>query len=211
MSILATRSVRGSGAGLWQRLSLTLLALAIVWTAGLILFAESLPRDVEDPATATEAVVVLTGGSRRLQVGLELLAQGQAKKLFVSGVHPDVLKAEIAGHEPKQQALLACCIELGYSASDTIGNAAETAHWMAKEGFHSLRLVTSGYHIPRSLIEFRHALPEATIIAHPVFQGNVRQDAWWRWPGTAELIAVEFNKFILAWLRLELGDLLAGR
>jgi uncharacterized SAM-binding protein YcdF (DUF218 family) len=192
--------------GAWRRLALALAGLALVWIVGLVVFAESLPRAVEDPASDTEAVVVLTGGSRRLAVGLEILAEGRAKKLFVSGVHQDVVKTELAGHEPKIQALIACCMALGYSASDTIGNAAETASWMAKEGFRSLRLVTSGYHMPRSLIEFRHAMPGTRIVAHPVFQANVRQEAWWRWPGTAELIAVEFNKYLLAWLRLELSD-----
>ena len=207
MSTLAPSRSRWTSIGGLRRLALGLAALALVWLLGLVLFAESLPREAEDQSSETDAVVVLTGGSRRLAVGLDLLAQGRAKKLLISGVHPDVVKAELGGHEPKVKALLACCVVLGYAANDTIGNANETASWMAKEGFRSLRLVTSGYHMPRSLIEFRHALPGVTILAHPVLQGNIRQEAWWRWPGTAELIAVEFTKYILAWLRLELSDL----
>ncbi|MBI1777406.1 MAG: YdcF family protein [Proteobacteria bacterium] len=209
MTTLATGSFRGPKAGFWRWLSFAVVGLGLVWTVGLILFAGSLPREVEDADSMTDAIVVLTGGSRRVSVGLELLASGHARKLFISGVHSDVVKAEIAGHEPKLRGLLSCCVSLGYSASDTVGNAAESASWMAKEGFRSLRLVTSGYHMPRSLIEFRRALPHAAIVANPVFPSNVRQDAWWRWPGTAELIASEFNKFLFAWLRSSLSGLWA--
>ena len=40
---------------------------------------------------------------------------------------------------------------------------------MRQRGYHSLRLVTGGYHMPRSLLEFSEALPEAEVVPHPVF------------------------------------------
>lgn len=94
-----------------------------------------------------------------------------------------------------------CCIALGYEAGDTIGNAAETALWMRKEGFRSVRLVTANYHMPRSLLEFSHAMPGVTVIPHPVFPNSVKQDQWWRWPGTAHLIATEYTKYLAAAVR----------
>ena len=105
---------------------------------------------------------------------------------------------------------LASRVDIG-TAVDTIGNARETAEWMARQGFTSLRLVTAGYHMPRSLLEFRHALPDATLIPHPVFPEHVKQEDWWAWPGTASLIVGEYSKFLLAWLRhttlgLTVGD-----
>ena len=69
---------------------------------------------------------------------------------------------------------------------------------MAKEGFRSLRLVTASYHMPRSRVEFRRAMPTARVIAHPVFQGNVHIDEWWRWPGTTALLIGEYNKYLIA-------------
>ena len=71
---------------------------------------------------------------------------------------------------------------------------------MVAQGYRSLRLVTSGYHLPRSLLEFRHAMPDVTLIPHPVFSESVKQERWWAWPGTANLIVGEFNKYLLAWL-----------
>ncbi len=94
-----------------------------------------------------------------------------------------------------------CCIALGYSASDTISNASETAKWMAAQGYLSLRLVTASYHMRRSLLEFRRAMPEARIVPHPVFSENVKLDGWWRWPGTAMLIIGEYNKYLVALVR----------
>jgi uncharacterized SAM-binding protein YcdF (DUF218 family) len=186
------------------------IALAL-WAAGLVWFAGEMPIAAVTETQPVDAVVVLTGGSRRLPAGLEILARGDAKKLLVSGVHPDVLKAEIAGADNRLQALAECCLELGYEATDTVGNALETARWMRREKFTSLALVTATYHMPRSLAEFRHALPEARIVAYPVFPDNFKREDWWRWPGSAALVLAEYHKYMLARLRFGLADALGAR
>ena len=94
---------------------------------------------------------------------------------------------------------------LGYSAGDTAGNARETAEWMAKEGFASLRLVTANYHMRRSLLEFRRVMPGIALIPHPVFPPNFKGEKWWRWPGTASLILSEYSKYLVALPGLALG------
>ena len=53
----------------------------------------------------------------------------------------------------------------------------ETAQWMASEGFHSLRLVTASYHMPRSLLEFSRAMPDIGIMPNPVFPERLKQAA----------------------------------
>lgn len=178
-----------------------LLVLAGAWTAGLIAFAASIPKRVGDPVSRTDAIVVLTGGSRRLATGLRLLAEGKADRLFVSGVHKRVEIARLLERAPAGAGDLACCVEAGHGAVNTAGNAAETAAWMRRHGYHSLRLVTASYHMPRSLLEFRYALSEVRVIPHPVFPDGVKMGQWWRWPGTAALIVGEYNKFLLAWAR----------
>jgi uncharacterized SAM-binding protein YcdF (DUF218 family) len=188
------------------RLVLALLTgAALLWLAGLVWFAHTMPTAVVDPSTPTDAIVVLTGGSQRFDAGLELLAAGKAKKLFVSGVHHGVEIADLLhlAHRAPDAAPtgeLACCIVLGHAADSTIGNAMETAAWMRSEGYRSLRLVTAGYHMRRSLFEFARAMPEMRIIAHPVFPEQVKAD-WWAWPGTAALIVGEYNKYLAARLR----------
>ena len=173
-------------------------ALAALWLAGLIWFAAGIPRAPAAPTAATDAIVVLTGGAGRLGVGFELLREGRAKKLFVSGVYRGVDVAEILRVSQQAPEALACCIAIGHSAVDTAGNARETARWMADEGFASLRLVTADYHMPRSLAEFRRAMPGVTLIAHPVSSDSIHVDTWWRWPGTASLIASEYTKHLVS-------------
>lgn len=187
-----------------QRLILLAIALAaaillVVWTWGLILYAEGIPSDIADPSTHTDVIVVLTGGSQRMRTGLDLLAEGKADKLFISGVHEGVEIPRLMEVAGAPETSLRDRVETGYGALNTAGNAVETEEWMRNNGFESLRLVTASYHMPRSLLQFRYVLPDATIIPHPVFPDHVKQDKWWRWPGTARLIVGEYNKFLLAW------------
>ena len=176
------------------------VSLAIIsgWATALVWFAENIPSRVENPSGATDAVVVLTGGSDRLRAGFELLERKQAKKLFVSGVYRGVDVAELLRMSRQSPKELACCVALGYTADDTAGNASETAQWMAKENFRSLRLVTANYHMQRSLLEFRFAMPTITVIPHPVFPKNFKGEDWWRWPGTTSLILREHFKYLVA-------------
>jgi uncharacterized SAM-binding protein YcdF (DUF218 family) len=176
----------------------TALVAVLAWAAGFVWFTGSLPRAVDKPLAVTDAIAVLTGGSRRLAAGLELLARGRAAKLFVSGVYRGVEVDEILRVFRQAPEELECCVALGHSATDTRSNAHETARWMVLEGFSSLRLVTASYHMPRSLVEFRRVMPDVQLIAHPVFPAHVRLDAWWRWPGTASLLASEYTKYLVA-------------
>ncbi len=206
----------------------TLALLVGLWGGGFVWFAATLPRHVADVTSRTDAIVVLTGGSARLSTGIALLQGGLSRKLFISGVHPGVEINEIwrlagppspsfpspsspspssspelldPGAAPVSFPPLTDAIVLGYNAGDTIGNATETAQWIAEHRLGSLRLVTAAYHMPRSLLEFHHAMPEATIIPHPVFPLSVKSREWWRRPGTALLLAGEYTKYLAAIVR----------
>lgn len=182
-------------------------AAFLAWLVGLALFANMVPRTPLADGDVTDAIVVLTGGSNRLEQGLALLAQGMASKLFISGVHRGVALDDLlrrAGVAPDQAP---CCIVLGYRAGHTEGNARETANWIAREKFRSLRLVTANYHMPRSLLEFGAAMPGIRIVPHPVFPEAVKIREWWRWPGTATLVLGEYNKYLVVAARLVIQNL----
>jgi uncharacterized SAM-binding protein YcdF (DUF218 family) len=167
-------------------------------------FAATLPEAVEDPDTVTDAIVVLTGGAERLAGGLALLEAGKARMLFVSGVHRGVDLSDLLRQSHPSTPPPSCggrCIALGHAADDTVGNASETAAWMAAGGFDSLRLVTAAYHMPRSLLEFHRAMPDRIIVPHPVFPVAFKREEWWRWPGTLHLLAIEYTKYLVAMIR----------
>lgn len=190
-------------------------ACALVWTIGLVAFVHAIPREPAEPLRQTDAIVVLTGGSNRIDVGLGLLGEGLAKELLVSGVDRSVTVDEIRAHLEARggsvsRELLDCCVRLGHRAESTIGNAAETARWMRAGGHGSLRLVTSNYHMARSLLELRHVLPDVEIVAHPVEPDDVRLAEWMVWPGTLRLLITEYNKYLAARLRVQFAGAVWG-
>jgi len=196
------------------RLAGAALVLFSIWLGGLLYFTSLIPDSVTDPTTATDGIVVLTGGSDRLREGLQLLADGRARRLLISGVFRDASLADLlhTGEAPAglSQQMIDCCITIGYRAGNTLGNATEAAEWAAANDIHSLRLVTADYHMPRSLLEFSHALPGARIVPHPVFPEEVKRERWWLWPGTASLVVSEYHKYLAALVRSWI-DYLAGR
>jgi uncharacterized SAM-binding protein YcdF (DUF218 family) len=185
--------------GVLRGLGVVGLGICSLWLAGLIWFAT--PPAGESWTGPTDAIVVLTGGSLRLQSGIDLLREGKGRKLFVSGVHQQVDLEDLLGFSGRMPDWALCCIVLGHDADNTLGNAQETAHWIRGQGFHSLRLVTAWYHMPRSLLEFDRAMPDIDIVAHPVFPDQVKQERWWAWRGTAVLLVNEYVKYLGALAR----------
>lgn len=175
--------------------------IAAIWVVGLWRFAAAIPNDVTAPDVQTDAIVVLTGGSQRVEGGLRLLAEGKAKKLFISGVYRGVDVTELLRVSRQSPDSVACCVVLGHAADNTLGNARETAQWMQAEGFHSLRLVTASYHMPRSMLEFTRAMPDIEIVPNPVFPEFMQDTPWWQSRRSATLIASEYSKYLAALVR----------
>ena len=183
----------------------------VSYAGGFVVFANRAARHTIDPVTVTDAIVVLTGGSERFRTAVDLLHLDLSARLFVSGVHPDVGVRALLAEAGAAPALLdRYDVQLGHQASDTAGNAVETAAWAAANAVGSVRLVTSDYHMPRGLLEFRAAMPGVIIVPHAVSAATVHLDEWWLWPGTAQLVFLEYNKVLLAWLRIQVERAWAG-
>lgn len=182
-----------------RRLGFCLGVGALLWVAGLLWFAT--PMAAGDGRAPTDAIVVLTGGSLRLQSGFKLLGEGKGRKLFVSGVNQEVSLDQLLRLVGRAPDRFACCVVLGYQADDTLGNALETAQWMRRENYHSLRLVTAWYHMRRSLLEFARAMPAVRIVPHPVYPERARLAHWWERRRTALLIVGEYMKYLAALCR----------
>lgn len=209
------RAPERSGFGLKAAILVVLLSVVVAWGIGLVRYAGMIPVQARTPTQTVDAIVVLTGGSKRMDAGVGLLTGGTAPVLFVSGVDHRVDPARVRDLLPEagdrlDQATIDCCIVLGYGASDTLGNARETALWAQATGRRSLVLVTSNYHMPRARLEFEHAMPEALLIPYPVVPPDVRMDAWWRWPGTFGLVAGEWTKYVFARVRIALASLVSA-
>lgn len=189
------------------RVAAALVAVAaglVLWLGGMAWFALTIPGlDSPVDPRPTDAIVVLTGGAQRLSAGMDLLHRGLARKLFVSGVYRGLEVAELLRIAKQSPAEADCCVALGHEAIDTVGNARESAAWMAQQHFRSLRLVTANYHMRRALLLFHAAMPDIEIVPNPVFPPGLSDPRWWRHPGADELVASEYDKYLAAALIFE--------
>lgn len=150
-----------------------LSVFVLAWAMGFLWFVVALPRPVD--GMTTDAVIVPTGGAGRIPRGLEVLDQGLADKMLVSGVDPEVRPGEFAAEFNVEAEQMACCVTLGFAAVDTRSNAAETAKWVAQNEVRSLRLVTTDWHMRRAAGEIERTLPDHVrvirdaVTSHPDF------------------------------------------
>ena len=174
---------------------------AVMLFAGFLYFASLVQINTIDEIYEADAIVVLTGGQARIPEAIKLLSLGKGRRLLISGVNPITTRDELAALAPNSKQWFRCCIDVDQVARDTIGNADETRAWVEKRGFRSLIVVTASYHMPRSLAEFRRALPDTQFIPYPVRPGNLPIEAWWKHSNTFRLLVREYVKFLPAFGR----------
>lgn len=168
--------------------------IALAYALGFVLFMLGLGRPLE--GRRTDGIVVPTGGAGRIDRGLELLAAGEARRMLVTGVDPSVRPRELAAVYPKApRRLFACCVDLGQEAIDTRSNADETAGWVRRNRFASVRLVTSDWHMARARLELSNALGETVEIVGDPVRTNARFG----------MLASEYNKLLIRRAALLLG------
>jgi uncharacterized SAM-binding protein YcdF (DUF218 family) len=132
--------------------------ILLVYAVGFVFFAFTLGRPAPVNAAPSDAAVVLTGGSGRIEHALDAVREGKAKRLLVAGADPSVTKADLARRIRGSDALLKCCVDLGSESVDTRSNAEEASRWLVKHQFHSVRLITSDWHMRRARYEFEKVL-----------------------------------------------------
>ncbi len=178
-----------------------LISAFLAWFGGFVWFAHYINSYDIDTNTKTDAIIVLTGGRNRISEGIRLLNDNLADKLFISGVPTDISIKQIE----KQANITAddeSKIELGRKAKNTLENAIETEEWIKKNNIKSIRLVTSSYHIPRSLQEFIIYVTmgnDLEVILNPIYSPNVNHN-WWKSWGTFRLLIMEYNKFLVVYI-----------
>lgn len=198
---------RGKRRRVWPVALLVALALLIGFYVGsFIRFADAVARlsaiDAPEAAPQADAIVVLTGGSERVKIALDLLAEGRAERLLISGVHPDTTPRQIVSLTESDMALFDCCVDLDRNANNTLENASETAKWAHDGGYTSLLVVTSAYHMPRALLELRSAADDVDLIPVAVQANGMEFRRWYLDPQVSLLLLREQLKYMLSWLRI---------
>ncbi len=177
-------------------LTIFLVACFISWGTGFFCFLYEITH-LQNSTERADGVVIFTGGRDRIRKGLALLHGSQGNTpLLISGVHtPDQLQ-EISSH-----AQIKDLITLGYFATNTEENAEETKRWATQYGCKSLKLVTSHYHMPRSLLELKKNMPSVRIIPYSVLSPIFHDRDWifnfkrWR------ILFSEYNKYTVVLMK----------
>lgn len=183
---------------------LTFIAiLVLIWTIGLFAFADRVRSyaPAAEPARA-DAIVALTGPSaERVNAAIRLLEQDKGERVLISGVNREVRRQELRALTPGSSRLFNCCVDLGFEAEDTVGNAQEIAAWAEAKDYDSLIVVTSDYHMPRALTEIRAAAPGVELTPYAVETPSLDNSRWWRAAVTARRMTLEYMKYLAAMAR----------
>jgi uncharacterized SAM-binding protein YcdF (DUF218 family) len=177
------------------------LVLVLIWTCGLWAFAARVQQSTPAPTPApADGIVVLTGigAQDRISAAVGLLAANEGKRVLVSGVNRDLTREDVRTVSNAVKRLYDCCVDLGFSARDTVGNARETSDWARAMGFSSLIVVTADYHMPRAMLELSAVLrPQGVALQpYPVATNVFNARRWWRSPSAARLLVVEYCKYL---------------
>ena len=184
--------------------AMVVLVGVLVLGGGFLVFSLNIVSAKPPQIYETDAIVVLTGGSRRIEKALSLLEAGAGERLLISGVNPSTTPESIRNTLGGDDKLFECCVDVGYEALDTYGNAVETRKWIEEHDYRRVLVVTSAYHLPRGLFELRHIDPDTVFVGYPVaftdrgapWQDNLRY---------LRVLGSEYMKFIGAHIRAETG------
>ncbi len=177
----------------------------LAWFFGGLMFAGYVNViNPDEPFRKTDAIIILTGDNNRIKVGLDLLSEGKTEYVFISGVNELISQDQILaqnGFMPDDVSV-ACCVSLGYAANNTQGNALETSLWLnAHKDVDSIRLITSDYHILRSLLEFSILPSSVEIIPHVIKTDMMLQKNKYAY---LRQLFYEYNKLLVTWIKMQL-------
>jgi len=182
------------------------LTAVLLLVLGFLMFAAAATREPPPlPLPQADGIVALTGTQQRISVAARLLADGHAGRLLVTGVNRQATSGEVRRLTGLGKSLFNCCVDLGYEAQDTVGNAEEARAWASAKNFSSLIVVTSSYHMPRSLTELGRVMPDVRLIPYPVLSPHLSQESLWSSPDLIRLLVAEYLKFLPSAARFALA------
>lgn len=176
-----------------------ILLLVVLWGVGLMAFAarvaDSTPA--KEPRVS-DGIVALTGaGSVRIETAVKLLERSKAQRLLISGVNKDVNRTDLQRLTHDYGKSFECCIDLGFRAADTQGNARETSAWATYHKVRTLIVVTADYHMPRAMLELRAGVPGVILRPYPVATPFLDAHAWWKSADGMRRMSFEYCKYLV--------------
>lgn len=181
---------------------------------GLFNFQEKILSLEKNRNIVNSNIVILTGGSNRIKEGLKIVSNINKLtktdfKILISGTGKGFTKATLKKilTSDFNLKLVECCIELESISKDTYSNASETYKWTKKNDINNIILITSNYHMPRAILEFKNRMPNQQIFTYPITPKNHDIKNWLYSSDTFSLIFFEYSKLLIASLRLKIMNI----
>lgn len=170
--------------------------IVLAFAGGFVLFTSTVARYAPVADERADAIVVLTGGELRLSAAAKILKEGRGARLLISGVNRQTSVDDLKRISGLPDRLFACCVDIDYAAHTTSDNADQTKAWAEARKLKRLIVVTSSYHMPRSLTELRRTLPGVVLVPHPVVSHKFRTGRWWTDAYAARVLFIEYVKLL---------------
>ena len=172
-------------------------------------FKESILSHTKYNIKESPNIVILTGGTNRIKDGLKIIEDFKKSKkinskILVSGTGMGFTKSSLKkklgpNFNPK---LIQCCVDLDSVSKNTFTNASETFKWAKKNDIKEFILITSNYHMPRAILEFKNIMPKLKIYTYAIIPKKHNIENWLNSYETFNLIFTEYCKYIFASLRI---------
>jgi uncharacterized SAM-binding protein YcdF (DUF218 family) len=186
----------------WSRFFKTLVFLTVTtWLGGFFVYLYHI-HHLQEIFRPADGIVILTGGKGRIQKGIQLLDIAPEKPLLITGVRTPRQIKEISTFLQHENH-----IDLGFKATTTRENAREISEWDKVKSCSSLTVVTSHYHIPRSLLELKETLPHIKLIPYPIISHSFQNLKWLAEPDLWHLLFKEYNKYLIVFIEIGIRSL----
>jgi uncharacterized SAM-binding protein YcdF (DUF218 family) len=146
-------------------------------------------------------IVALTGGRNRIETAVKLLNDGLGERMLISGVKPGTKVQTITKRENVELSTDKP-VDLGYIATDTVGNAKEVGTWANIHEIEKILVVTSFYHIPRSRLELEKEISNKELLFVAANTPFISKK-WKNWRSTY-FMTKEYIKFLIVYVQYKM-------
>ncbi len=177
---------------------LLLIVLCLSFILGFIKFYNNIKNYKISNQELVEGIAVLTGGKGRIAKGIELFKENPYSFLIISGVDKSIKSIEVV---PKD-ILNSNRVFIDRKSETTIDNAEEIIKWSNKNSITNIRIITSDYHMPRSMLILLKKSKNLNFYADPVISDiNIRKNIFENFKSLL-FLSEEYSKYLFCHLVL---------
>ncbi len=176
-----------------NKLLFIVLLLVIFLCIGFIKFYLSIKNYKDEGNINIQGIAVLTGGKGRIAEGIKIFREHPESYLIISGVDKSVETEEIIPLDFLKNPR----VFIDKNSETTLDNAKEIIAWSYKNKIQDILIVTSDYHMPRSLLVLFKKGKGLNFYANPITSSIYFKKNLFRDSKLLQFLLVEYFKYLL--------------